>query len=279
MQIALLQLASPDHESVQDRLARVHRTVLAERSLRDVDLLVLPEMWTAGYFSFEEYAERAEPFEGPTLTTARSWATALRLFVHLGSFVEVDAAGRLHNTSVVVAPDGRVVTEYRKVHLFGYGSRESELLTSGDSLGLGPVAGPVTGITTCYDLRFPELYRSLVDEGAEQVVVCAAWPAARLEHWRLFTSVRAVEQQVNLIACNAVGEQQGVSLGGHSRVVAPTGEVLVEAGDDEGFTYADVEAGLPRRYRTQFPALADRRWPAVPTPMNTQMNTTMKEYA
>ncbi|MEU6135472.1 carbon-nitrogen family hydrolase [Nocardioides sp. NPDC047086] len=271
MQISLLQLASPDHESVEDRLARVDRTVRSERALRDVDLLVLPEMWTAGYFSFEQYAERAEPFEGPTLSAARSWAAALRLFVHLGSFVEADAEGRLHNTSVVVAPDGAVVTRYRKVHLFGYGSRESELLTPGDDLGVGPVAGPATGITTCYDLRFPELFRSLVDEGAEQVVVCAAWPAARLEHWRLFTSVRAVEQQVNLIACNAVGDQQGVALGGHSRVVAPTGDVLVEAGTDEGFTYADLDPGLPSRVRAEFPALADRRWPAA--------LTTMKEYA
>lgn len=275
MQISLLQLASPDHESVEDRLARVDRTVHAERALRDVDLLVLPEMWTAGYFSFERYAERAESFEGPTLSAARTWADDLQLFVHLGSFVEVDAEGRLHNTSVVVAPDGEVVARYRKVHLFGYGSRESELLTPGDDLGLGPVAGPSTGITTCYDLRFPELYRSLVDGGAEQVIVCAAWPAARLEHWRLFTSVRAVEQQVNLIACNAVGEQQGVALGGHSRVIAPTGEVLVEAGTDEGFTFAELDQGLPSRFRAEFPALADRRWP---TPPASAQPTPMKEY-
>lgn len=267
MRIALLQLASPDGESVEDRLERVDRTVLAERSLRQADLVVLPEMWTAGYFSFEKYAERAEPFDGPTLAAARTWATDLGLHVHLGSFVEVDARGDLHNTSVVVAPDGSIANTYRKVHLFGYGSRESELLTPGASVQVSDVAGIATGITTCYDLRFPELYRSLVDEGAEQVVVCAAWPAARLEHWRLFTSVRAVEQQVNLIACNAVGEQQGVPVGGHSRVVAPTGEVLVEAGDDEGFTYADVDLDFPRLFRAKFPALADRRWPAHPTPM------------
>ena len=271
MQIALLQLASPDHESAEDRLARVDRAVRGEHALRAADLLVLPEMWTAGYFSFDRYAERAEPFVGPTLGAARSWATSYGLFVHLGSFVEADAEGRLHNTSVVVDPTGDVVARYRKVHLFGYGSRESELLTAGEELGLGPVAGSPTGITTCYDLRFPELFRGLVDEGAEQLVICAAWPAARLEHWRLFTSARAVEQQVNLIACNAVGEQAGTALGGHSRVVAPTGEVLVEAGVDEGFTYADIDPSLPRRFRAEFPALADRRWPAGPTPK--------KEYA
>ncbi|MFC7343908.1 carbon-nitrogen family hydrolase [Saccharopolyspora griseoalba] len=261
MQIALLQLASPDEESVEDRIARVTGLLDVEHDLHDTDLLVLPEMWTAGYFSFEEYASRAEPLEGPTLATARAWARDFDLFVHLGSFVEAGADGRLHNTSAVVAPDGAVVATYRKVHLFGYGSRESELLTAGDQLGVGHVAESTTGIITCYDLRFPELFRGLVDEGAEQLIVCAAWPAARLEHWRLFTSVRAVEQQATLIACNAVGEQNGVALGGHSRVVAPTGEVLVEAGAQEGFTYADVDSALPRKTRAEFSALADRRWP------------------
>lgn len=271
MRVAMLQLASPDDESVAARLARVNAVVSGERGTRDADLLVLPEMWTAGYFSFDEYPARAEPFEGPTLGLARTWATELRLTVHLGSFVEVDAEGRLHNTSVVVGPDGTVQNIYRKVHLFGYGSRESELLTAGDSVATSDVGGQRTGITTCYDLRFPELYRGLVDVGAEQVIVCAAWPAARLEHWRLFTSVRAVEQQVNLVACNAVGEQKGVALAGHSRIVAPTGEVLAEAGTDEGFTFADLDPDLPRTFRAEFPALADRRWPAPVTPT--------KEYA
>ena len=266
MHIALFQVASPDAESVRDRLHRVDRAVRAERALTDANLLVLPEMWTAGYFSFDEYAARAEAFDGPTLAAARGWARDLRTFVHLGSFVEVDEAGRLHNTSIVVAPDGEVGNVYRKVHLFGYGSRESQLLTPGENVGTSLVAGLSTGITTCYDLRFPELYRSVVDKGAEQVVVCAAWPEARLEHWRLFTTVRAVEQQVYVVACNAVGEQAGVVLGGHSRVVAPTGQVVVEAGQDEGFTFAEIDPGLPQRVRSEFPALADRRWSSGPIP-------------
>jgi predicted amidohydrolase len=260
MRIALIQVASPDDESVPARLDRVSAAVLGEAGLRDADLLVLPEMWTAGYFSFDEYAARAESLAGPTVTAARGWATALGLRVHLGSFVEVDDRGRLHNTSVVLGPDGSIENTYRKVHLFGYGSRETQLLTPGTSVGTSPVGELPTGITTCYDLRFPELFRSLVDDGAEQVLVCAAWPEARLAHWRLFTTVRAVEQQLYVVACNAVGEQQGVRLGGHSRIVDPTGQVVVEAGRDEGFTFADVDPGLPRRVRADFPALADRRW-------------------
>ncbi|MBT2207255.1 carbon-nitrogen family hydrolase [Actinomadura sp. NEAU-AAG7] len=265
MRVALLQVASPDDESVADRVRRVGDAVRHESGLGATDLLVLPELWNVGYFAFDEYGARAEPLAGPTVTAARAWATDLGLYVHLGSIVEVDEARRLHNTSVVIAPDGSVLSTYRKVHVFGYGSREQELLTPGASVSVDPIAGMPTGITTCYDLRFPELYRSLVDQGTESVAVCAAWPAGRLEHWRLFTTVRAVEQQAYLVACNAVGEQHGVLLGGRSRVVDPWGQVLVEAGTEEGFTFADLDPDLPERVRAEFPALADRRWPAVPT--------------
>jgi predicted amidohydrolase len=261
MQIALLQLASPDTESVEARLARVDRMVRDETGLRAADFLVLPEMWTAGYFSFDQYAARAEPFDGPTLAAARRWARDLGLTIHLGSFVEVDAAGDLHNTSVVIDPTGGVANTYRKVHLFGYGSRESQLLTPGTKVATSVIDGLPTGITTCYDLRVPELFRSLVDNGAEMAAVCAAWPEARLAHWQLFTTVRAVEQQLYVVAVNAVGEQAGVKLGGHSRIVDPTGQVVVEAGQDEGFTFAAVDPSLPQKVRAEFPALADRRWP------------------
>jgi predicted amidohydrolase len=254
MQVALLQVASPDDESVAQRVDRVSRLVLGEARLRGVDLLVLPELWNVGYFSFDEYPARAEPLAGPTISAVRDWAVALGTRIHAGSIVEVDADGRLHNTSVVVGPDGTIENVYRK----------QQLLTPGASVATSPVATLPTGITTCYDLRFPELYRSLVDAGAELVAVCAAWPAARLAHWQLFTSVRAVEQQIWLIACNAVGDQAGIALGGHSRIVNPRGELIIEAEADEGFTYADLDPSLPRQVRSEFPALADRRWPPTP---------------
>ncbi|MEU0499787.1 carbon-nitrogen family hydrolase [Nocardia sp. NPDC005998] len=265
MRVALFQVASPDSEPVATRLRRVGDAIDRESELEKADLLVMPELWGVAYFAFDEYTARSEPLTGPTVTAARDWATSHRLFVHLGSIVEIDEQGRLFNTSVVVSPDGSVRNTYRKVHVFGYGSREHELVTPGTSITVDSIAGVPSGITTCYDLRFPELFRSLTDAGAELLAVCAAWPAARLAHWRLFTSVRAVEQQSWLLACNAVGEQHGVSLGGHSRIVDPWGEVLVEAGSDEGFTFAEVDPALPQRVRAEFPALADRRWPPDPS--------------
>jgi predicted amidohydrolase len=105
-----------------------------------------------------------------------------------------------------------------------------------------------------------------VDAGAELVVTPAAWPAARLSHWRLFTSARAVEEQLVVIACNAVGEQAGVTLAGHSRVVDPWGAVLAEAGDEEGVTMAEVDEDAVGRVRAEFPVLADRRLGIAPPP-------------
>lgn len=260
MRVALLQIASPGDESLAERRRRIDALVRRESGLGEAGLLVLPELWGVGYFGFDDYRAAAEPLDGPTVGLARGWATELDLDVHLGSFVEADEAGGLSNTSVVVDRSGAVTHVYRKVHVFGYGSREQALLTPGASVEVAPAGGLPSGVLTCYDLRFPEIFRSLVDRGAEQISVCAAWPAARLAHWRLFTSVRAVEQQAWVLACNAVGEQSGVVLGGHSRVIDPWGEVVAEAGNDEGFLYADVDTALPARVRAEFPALADRRW-------------------
>lgn len=256
MRIALVQAGSPDGESAAARRERVGALV---RGAAGADLVVLPELWAAGYFGFDTYADEAEPFDGPTLAAARGWARELGTHIHLGSFVERGDDGRLTNTAVLLAPDGEVAHVYRKIHVFGYRSREAELLTPGDNVRVADTALGRVAATTCYDLRFPELWRGLVDVGARIVVVPAAWPAARREHWRLFTSCRAVEEQVLLIACNAAGVQNGVELGGHSRVVDPWGTVLAEAGAEEGLTWCDADPAEVGRARAEFPVLADRR--------------------
>jgi predicted amidohydrolase len=160
---------------------------------------------------------------------------------------------------VLVDPAGEIAHTYRKIHVFGYRSREAELLTPGTDISVADTPLGAVAATTCYDLRFPELWRALIDAGAHMVIVPAAWPAARLEHWRLFTSCRAVEEQIILISCNAVGDQNGVALGGHSRIVDPWGVVLTEAGDSESITWCDVDPGAVARTRDEFRVLQDRR--------------------
>ncbi|WP_242908093.1 carbon-nitrogen family hydrolase [Actinomadura terrae] len=254
--VALVQVASPASEPPAWRRERVGRMVA---DARGADLVLLPELWTPGYFAFDRYAELAEPLDGDTVTAGRQWARDLGCFLHLGSVLERTPEGRLHNTAVLIDPSGAVVHTYRKIHVFGYRSREAELLAPGDTVGTAPSPLGALGATTCYDLRFPEIWRALVDAGAETVAVPAAWPARRRAHWRLFTSARAVEQQLLVLACNAVGAQGDVTLGGASRVVDPWGTVLAEAGDAEEILYCDVDPDVVARTREEFPVLRDRR--------------------
>jgi predicted amidohydrolase len=255
MKVALVQVASPLDEPVSARRTRVGEMVA---DAAGADLIVLPELWGPGYFSFDSYPLLAEPMSGDTVGACRQWARQLHCHLHLGSFLECDSAGGLHNTALLIGPGGEIVHSYRKIHVFGYQSRERELLVPGNTLSVSKSAlGPIAA-TTCYDLRFPELWRALIDAGAETVVVPAAWPAARREHWRLFTSTRAVEEQILLIACNAVGVQSGVELGGYSRVVDPWGTVLVEAGAEEGVVTCEVDPAVVATAREEFPVLSNR---------------------
>jgi predicted amidohydrolase len=255
MKIALVQVTSPEGESVGERRDRVAGMI---RTAADADLIVLPELWAAGYFAFDTYERDAEPARGRTVEDLSALARETRSYIHVGSFVERLDNGALRNTAVLLDPRGEVVHSYSKIHVFGYKSKEAQLLQAGDRVSAADTPfGRVSG-TTCYDLRFPELWRCIVDLGTQIVIVPAAWPAARLEHWRLFTSVRAVEEQVLIVACNAAGTQSGVELAGHSRVVDPWGTVLAEADGEEGITFCDVDPSIVSTVRKEFPVLTDR---------------------
>ena len=253
--VAIVQLASPDAETQAERIERVEGLL---RQHTGIDLFVLPELWSAGYFAFDRYAELAETLDGPTVTMVRRVARELGSAIHLGSIIERGADGALHNTAVLVDADGGIAQTYRKIHVFGYQSLESQLLAPGSTLSVvdSPL-GPV-GSTTCYDLRFPGLWQELSTRGAEVVVVPAAWPAARREHWCLLTQARAVEHQLWILACNACGSQGDVQLGGFSRVVDPAGRVVAECGDGEEVLIVDLDPGRASEVRAEFPVIADR---------------------
>lgn len=257
MRIALVQLGSPLDEPAPERVARVAELL---RGLDRVDLVVLPELWACGYFAFDRYSELAEPLDGPLLAEFRRWAVQLDVHLHIGSMLERDPAGSLHNTAVLLGPDGAPLLRYRKAHVFGYQSLEAELLEPGDGADAVGTALGTVATTTCYDIRFPELYRLLVDRDAELLILPAAWPAARLEHWRLLTRARAVENQMFVIACNAAGSQGEVALAGHSAVIDPWGRVVAEAADArEQVVYAEIDIALVDQVREEFPVLGDRR--------------------
>lgn len=256
--VALVQIASPDEESCGDRIARVEgllRGCAGER----IDLFVLPELWSAGYLAFKNYEDLAEPIDGPTVEMCRRVARDLDVWVHAGSFIERDESGSLHNTAVLIDAQGGIAQIYRKVHVFGYQSLEAKLLTPGESLSVVDSPMGPTASTTCYDLRFPGLWLELSGRSAQTAIVPAAWPAARRGHFRLFTEARAVEHQLWMIAVNACGVQDGVELGGSSRVVDPWGRIVVECSEtEEEVAVVDLDPALVAEVRAEFPVIGDR---------------------
>jgi predicted amidohydrolase len=252
MRVHVIQLSYGDDESLTERTDRVAALVQAQRG---ADLVVLPELWPHGGFTYDAWEVQAQALDGPVVRALQAATRELGVPVHMGSLVERDETGRFFNTSVLLGADGEILTTYRKVHLFGFGEGEPKVMTA----GYGPVVHERLGLATCYDLRFPELFRALLDGGAEVVLMPAAWPAKRVHHWRLLSQARAVENQSYVVACNTAGTHSGVPMGGHSMVVDPWGEVIAEAGDDEEVLVADLDLDLVRSTRSSFPVLADRR--------------------
>lgn len=276
VKVALVQLGYGDDEPVADRVQRAADLVRAQAGH---DLVVLPELWAPGGFSYREWIERAEPVGGPTTQAMAAAARDAGVVLHAGSIIETGVKGTggsadrgaqgrgRWNTSLVVGPDGALLATYRKVHRFGFGTGEPVLLEAGTDVVTLDAPRPATGgdpvrlgLATCYDLRFPEMFRLLLDAGARVVVVPAAWPAARVAHWSLLARARAVEDQLFVVACNTAGTHAGTAMGARSVVVGPGGEVLAEAGDDEQVLSVELDVDRVDTVRAAFPVLADRRF-------------------
>ncbi|WP_406832974.1 carbon-nitrogen family hydrolase [Pedococcus sp. KACC 23699] len=265
MKVAVLQVAYGDAEPMDERVDRVAALV---REQRGHDLVVLPELWAPGGFAYREWDDRAQPVDGPIGTAMARAARDAGVVLHAGSIVERPRDGEtgpegrgLWNTSLVYAADGSLVATYRKIHRFGFGAGEPRLMDAGEDIVLVDLPGGVgrAGLSTCYDLRFPELYRLQLDAGATAFVVPAAWPAARVRHWTLLAHARAIEDQCVVIACNTAGTHAGTEMGGHSQVISASGEALAMAGTSEQVLSVEVDMDAVTTWREQFPVLQDRR--------------------
>ncbi len=244
-------------------------------------LIVLPEKWTV-LGSDDDMRAGAETLEGPAISWARALARELGIDLIAGSIVERPrsepgaAAEKLANTSVHIDPQGEVRAVYRKLHMFdveieGRAYRESAITEAGVEIVLSATAeGVELGMSICYDLRFPELYRILALRGARVFALPAAFtlPTTR-DHWETLVRARAIENQAFVIAANQVGAHPGGHRsGGRSMIVDPWGVVLAQApeGEGEGHILADLDLERQEEIRTRFPALANRRpqayrWP------------------
>lgn len=256
MRASLLQIDVNEGESVESRRVRVSSLVREQAGA--ADLVVLPELWTTGAFAYEEFGSEAEPLEGPTYEAMAKAASDAGVWLHAGSIPERDPEGPLYNTSLVFSPSGDLVAAYRKIHRFGFDKGEAVLMGAGGELVTARLPETTIGVATCYDLRFPELFRGLVDAGAETLVVPAGWPERRRVHWTLLAQARAVENQAFVLACGTAGTHAGVPQAGHSIVVDPWGEVLAQAGAGEQVLTVEFDPGKVAVTRDQFPALKDR---------------------
>ncbi len=260
MKISCIQLASAQGETHQDRMRKAEACLekIAEEKERPVQI-IFPEIWATGFFDFDHYYGESEADRGAVYELMSSWARKLGCYIHTGSFVEKDG-DKYYNCSLLLDPNGKMIGKYRKIHLFSFKSREPELLSGGTNLCVVDTEYGRVGLSTCYDLRFPELYRLMMKMGVEYFLVCSAWGLARLEHWRLFNQARAVENQCFMASCDGVGTLGGVSLAGHSMITDPWGVIAAEAGLEEEILSAEIDPGLIIDNRNNFSALRDKRF-------------------
>jgi deaminated glutathione amidase len=271
-----LRAAAVQLTATPDKAANLQAAdLLVRRAAADgARLVVLPEKWSV-LGRGADLREGAEPLDGPAITWARDAARELGIDLVAGSVSErVAGDDKLRNTSLHIGPDGEIKATYRKMHMFdvevdGTVYRESEHEAPGDEVVLSTTAdGVELGLTVCYDIRFPELYRILAVRGARVVTIPAAFtvPTTR-DHWEVLVRARAIEDQCFVIAANQVGTHvEGLASGGRSMIVDPWGLVLAQAADAQTVITADLDLDAQAAIRTRLPSLANRRpaayrWP------------------
>ncbi|GIO30984.1 MULTISPECIES: carbon-nitrogen family hydrolase [Paenibacillus] len=220
------------------------------------DLLVLPEMWNTGY-ALEQIHEIADPEGEDTRRFLSSFARMHGVMI-VGGSAAVKKKGRIFNTMYAFDRSGRQIGEYSKLHLFRLMDEEKHL-TAGDEPVKLDLEGFAAGASICYDIRFPELARSLALGGAKMLIVPAEWPHPRLHHWRTLLTARAIENQMYVIACNRVGSSRGTDFFGHSLIIDPWGEIVAEGGETEEIVTGVISPELVDEVRGRIPVFADRR--------------------
>jgi predicted amidohydrolase len=251
----------------------------AERLVRaaaadGAELVALPEKWNL-LAGGEELVAGAEALDGPSLGAARSWAAELAVHLLAGSVSEQGPEGKAFNTSVLIGPDGEDLAVYRKIHMFdvdvaGVAYRESAHEEAGEEIVTAALADTTIGLSVCYDLRFPELFRILAVRGARLLTIPSAFTLATgRDHWEVLLRARAIENQAFVLAPNQFGEAPPhFSSNGRSMIVDPWGVVLATAADEECFAVADLDFAAQDRVRESLPSLANRRpraysWPQL----------------
>lgn len=228
----------------------------AEAKRRGTDLVVFPELWSTGY-DLENAAQYATPTDAGIFAQVAALAQTHQIAI-LGSCLSLLGEGQFGNTAVYFDGSGRSLGDYSKLHLFRL-MQEEQFLSAGPQPTLIEAAWGLAGLTICYDLRFPELFRRYALAGAQLVFVPAEWPHPRLAHWRTLLRARAIENQMFVVACNRVGRSKETDFFGHSCIVDPWGELVIELGEGEILGTAVINTAQVNEVRAKIPVFDDRR--------------------
>jgi predicted amidohydrolase len=264
----LLPVAAVQMNSRGDKTENIQRALeLIDRAAgTGARLVALPEVWT--YLGAQEgNRENAEPIPGPTISLLAERARRHGIYLHCGSILEIrPGEPKVLNTAVVLNPDGDIIGQYSKIHMFdvtidGVASyQESATVAPGDEIVTVDIDGVRIGLAICYDLRFPELFRILALRGAEAIILPAAFTMTTgKDHWEVLIRARAIENGVFMIAPGQFGSYEpGKWCYGRSLIVDPWGTVLATAPDDVTVISATLDRSLLRKIRRQVPSLANR---------------------
>jgi predicted amidohydrolase len=257
MRVALAQFDVKSGETNSNLATASEYVTLAAR--RGATLVVLPELWSSGY-DLERCQMHAQVSQEKVLPALAGLARRHHLYI-AGSVLKANSRGEVFNSAVLLDPGTEPARVYCKIHLFGP-MLESQYLAPGRTAPIFQLPFGAAAMAICYDLRFPELFRKYALRGAQLVILCAQWPAARSEHWRTLVRARAIENQFFVVACNRMGSSQGTRFAGHSMIVDPWGNVLREGAGEAALITANIDLRAVNESRSRIPSLTDRR-PAV----------------
>jgi predicted amidohydrolase len=236
------------------------RALLTSANVPPGSLIVLPEMFATGFSM--NVSTIVEGESAATAQWAQKLAHELGVYVVAGLAV-LDGAGRARNQALVVSPRGEVVARYNKIHPFTLGG-EAQHYVAGEELVLCSWGRCRVAPLICYDLRFPEVFRSAVRQGAQLFTVIANWPVKRVNHWVTLLQARAIENQAYVIGVNRAGTDPKHEYSGRSMIIDPHGSILEEIGNREGLISAEIDIDALETWRKDFPALQDMHWECAP---------------
>lgn len=249
---------NPVYKCLNENIMRMD-TMFGQVDKVGLDLVVLPELWTSGYSTeiFHDHVQYAQSKEDEAVSLMQEKARLHNTWIIAGSILEHAESG-YYNTSFIINREGEVVGKYRKMHL--YSPMDEDLLNYGQEMPVFSTDFGRVAIMNCYDIRFVEMSRAYALMGADMIIIVSNWAAPKLNHWRTMVSARAIENQLVVVACNRVGATPTHTYFGHSLIVDPWGEVIIEdSSEQERVISGVVDLGKVGEVRKEIPMYLDRK--------------------